>query len=259
MVDLFYVNGCSHTAGAEMEHVNSSATEYDKYHCFSGHLHRRHFKEAEYINEAYSGNSNDVVALTTINTLLTKLKQGIDPKNMFVIIGFTDPIRYQFDTDIPNMIGGASRDTIRIFPLADKNKIVMPHYDELTNGLKYLGCNDSQLYKLFIHDYLPLYYFLENNNISYLFFHAVWSFFKRRVPTYYNELYENYFNNDKFLFKAKSDKDNPEDWRSTSLIEILKDKGYDGIVDGRKNHYLEDGHIEWANILEVEMRNRNII
>ena len=101
MVDLFYVNGCSHTAGAEMEHVGSSATEYDKYHCFSGHLHRRHFKEAEYINEAYAGNSNDIIALTTINTLLTKLKQGIDPKNMFVIIGFTDPIRYQFDKDIP--------------------------------------------------------------------------------------------------------------------------------------------------------------
>ena len=52
MAKIFYVNGCSHTAGAEMEYVKSKGTEYDKQHSYAKNIHDNLFSDYEYINHA---------------------------------------------------------------------------------------------------------------------------------------------------------------------------------------------------------------
>ena len=58
-----FINGCSHTAGSEIEGSALGDTEYNREHCFGAQLARR--LGVDYTNNALPGGSNDYIFRTT--------------------------------------------------------------------------------------------------------------------------------------------------------------------------------------------------
>ena len=243
MAKIFYVNGCSHTAGAEMEYVKSKGTEYDKQHSYAKHIHNNLFSDYEYINHAYSGNSNESMALDTINSL-SQMLEHTPASDMFVMLGLTDPNRYHFDVP-PNW--QIYRNRIRFFTGLDINPDYryncatdFPYAKELWTGINAMASNFEQEYRVFAKDYSLLVNFLESNNLQYRMIQTLHCHDPKFVPEQYNKIYEHYFNNSHVV--------NKKGWNNT-MFEWLKDKGYSNSIDGRTGHYREDAHIAWADYL----------
>lgn len=238
MPKIFYVNGCSHTAGAEMEYVKSKGTDYDKQHSYAKHIHSRLFSDSEYINEAYSGNSNESMALDTINSL-SNILEHTPASDIFVFIGLTDPNRYHFD--VPKD-WDLYLDRIRFFtglnidiPFNCPHEF--PFAKDLWTGINAIATTQEQEYRVLAKDYSLLVNFLESKNIDYRMIHVLWTYSKKSIPPRYNKILEHYFNNPKIL--------NKQDWSAT-MFEWMKNQGYKNDEQGRTGHFREDAHKAWA-------------
>ena len=252
---IFYVNGCSHTAGSEMEAIKSKGSDYDKQHCYAKYIHSEFFPDSMYINEAYSGKSNETIALETINSCLGLLENSYmngpyKSEDIFVLIGLTDPNRYQFD--VPSSYG-VWKDTIRFFvgrenidPAYRSDTKHVPYTTDLWRGLNAIAHTEEQEYRNFAKDYISLVNFLELYNIDYRLVQVLWSYEQKFAPVRSKKIFEHYFKNDKVV--------NKEPWADNMTMFLwLENQGFDPNMDGRNSHFREDAHKAWAEFL-IEKR-----
>lgn len=95
MTKILYANGDSFVAGMEcLGHGNRSPE--NKEYAFPKHLAVALGSE-QYINNAYSGATNDFIFRQTIFDLQELEQQGTDPADVFVIVGFTSLHRIELD------------------------------------------------------------------------------------------------------------------------------------------------------------------
>ena len=71
MKRILYVNGCSHSCGAEISYAGSMRESKDLELYWAGQMAKR-FNLIHY-NDATSGTGNDAIVSTTIDSLLTLL------------------------------------------------------------------------------------------------------------------------------------------------------------------------------------------
>jgi hypothetical protein len=104
-MDFLYANGDSFVFG--MECINDfSKDEQNKEHAFPKHI-ADGLGCSTYINNAYNGATNEFIFRNTIFDLLELEKQGIDPSDVFVLVGWTSLHRTEISGDpwynkIPN-------------------------------------------------------------------------------------------------------------------------------------------------------------
>jgi len=95
MTKILYANGDSFVAGMECLGDGDRSPE-NKELAFPKHLAVALGSE-KYINNAYSGATNDFIFRQTILDLQELEKQGTDPADVFVVIGFTSLYRIEVD------------------------------------------------------------------------------------------------------------------------------------------------------------------
>lgn len=241
MLKVLYVNGCSHSCGAEMSKPNHYRLQYDLDNSFGGVIARRH--GLIHHNDACPGGSNNVMQTTTVQSIM-KLLQTYDPSEIFVIIGWTGYDRselvyngsyYKF---IPN--------TMLDWPL---------HVRDWYRAWVLCTDKDSSTNNMLL-QYTMLASFLKYHKIKYYFFNSIIS---AEVPT--NNFLHGILNNEPNQLAVEMlrndqnflDPFNPE----MTFWHILKAKGYDGHKDGRWGHFTEDAHLDWANFLTLRIEDIN--
>lgn len=95
MTKILYANGDSFIAGMEcLGHGDRS--QENKEYAFPKHLAVA-LKSKQYINNAYSGATNDFIFTRTIFDLQEFEQKGTDPADVFVLVGFTSLHRIELD------------------------------------------------------------------------------------------------------------------------------------------------------------------
>jgi len=92
---ILYSNGDSFVAGMECL-GDRDRTEENKQHAFPQHIATALECET-YINNAYNGATNNFIFNNTIFDLLELERQGHDPRDVFVVVGFTALYRSEID------------------------------------------------------------------------------------------------------------------------------------------------------------------
>jgi len=95
MTKILYANGDSFVAGMECLGDGDRSPENKEY-AFPKHLAVALGSE-QYINNAYSGATNDFIFRQTIFDLQELEKKGTDPAEVFVLVGFTSLHRIELD------------------------------------------------------------------------------------------------------------------------------------------------------------------
>lgn len=245
MKSILYVNGCSHSCGAEISYVGSMREPKDLETCWAGQLADRF--NLIHLNDAVSGNSNETILSTSINSIL-KLLEEHDPREIMVIIGWSsfertdfiyDGVRYRF---VP---GCQELDYFKNWP-----KVVKKAFDNWIISTD--PYNESM--NSFSLTYYAMRNFLKLHQLDYYFFNAVNHVHMPAI----NLLHEltNYIPNHKLFNLMQFDNNylNPFD-KESCYYQYMKAR-YDGHVDGRNHHFLADAQTEWANILQEKIKNK---
>jgi hypothetical protein len=233
MIKVLYVNGCSHSAGAEMSKPGFYRQPYDLENSFGGVLARRH--GLAYQNDACPGGSNNLIQTTTVQSIL-KLLETYDPSEIFVVIGWTgyDRSELVYNNKLYKFI---------------PNSTILDCPTNITEWYRaWVMCtnNDSSMNN-FLLQYGLIATFLKQHGIKYYFFNSI-------IPAYIpknNYLHEvldnkpnthliNMMENDPYFLEPFNGE--------MTFFHILK-QTYDGTKDGRWYHFTEDAHIAWANFL----------
>jgi len=90
---ILYANGCSYMCGSEIEGYRIFESEYNLRWCFAGQIANKY--GLEYFNEAQPGSSNDRIVRTTMLWISDSLRSGIKSEDIFCIIGWTNPQRFE--------------------------------------------------------------------------------------------------------------------------------------------------------------------
>ncbi|MFG2440937.1 DUF6071 family protein [Streptomyces sp. NPDC048508] len=126
MIDTIYANGCSFTAGSELEHENQeliSPVDIDTFRrerswpkCLGDRI-----GAVSVVNEARGGGSNVRAVRMTYDFVARYLSKGKDASRLLVLIGITDLVRNEFRTEQgawellkPNLAARSTKDrTVR--------------------------------------------------------------------------------------------------------------------------------------------------
>lgn len=92
--NLLFINGCSHSAGSEIEGSGIGEGKYNRENCFGAQLAKK--LNVSKINLAHPGGSNDYIANST---LLWCLKNQEQAKKTFFLIHWTSAERTDFYTN----------------------------------------------------------------------------------------------------------------------------------------------------------------
>ncbi len=233
MIKALYVNGCSHSAGAEMSKPGFYRQQYDLDNSFGGVLARRH--GLVHYNDACPGGSNNLIQSTTIQSIL-KLLETYDPSEIFVIIGWTgyDRSEVVYNKSLYKFIPNTNI-------LGWPNKI-----NESYRSWVMCTDNDSSMNN-FLLQYGLVATFLKYHKIKYYFFNSIISAY---IPQH-NFLHEVLDNkpNTHLIEMMKNDPYFLEPFNGEmTFFHILK-QTYNGTKDGRWHHFTEDAHLAWANFL----------
>lgn len=252
---ILYVNGCSHTAGAELVGAgqidNSSNPRWDNREIsWSGQLHKSHFSSWQYMNNAYSGSNNESIALNTINDCEQLMSGG--EKDIRVLIGWTYPGRYQFE--IPDDLK-CYKHKAKFFIGHSMSKDLesIPYTKQLWEGLNSIH-NILEDEKTFIRDYTLLANYLKSKNLKYCMIHFVWHPPNRLldgVPQTvwltdrYIHLY-NLYDQDQSVIHCDTNSKTAEGW--------MNQNNYLDNIDGRVGHYTVDAHRDFASSISEEVK-----
>lgn len=239
---LLIANGCSHTAGAEIESKQQGS-------CFNKAwpFHLAHLFNYNSINLSQSGASSKRVLRTTFEFLLKEISQpAFDPRNYFCVIAWPGLFR----TEIKN--GGYDNSWQ---PLVVGN-------DEQYK--KQLDHNSYAYYKAwtvfadpysqtisYYHDILLLQYFLIANKIKYLF----WSASAATPYTFeYLDLYKSQIYNKRYPYLMD---------RSFSFTQLCHDNNQKisefSRLSGFNSHYDENAHKWFADYLYNYIQKNNLL
>jgi hypothetical protein len=92
--DLLFINGCSHSAGSEIEAGGIGEGAFNRENCFGGQLAKQ--LNVKKINLSQPGGSNDYIANSTMLWCLTNAEKV---KNTFFLIHWTSAERTDFFVD----------------------------------------------------------------------------------------------------------------------------------------------------------------
>jgi hypothetical protein len=245
MKSILYVNGCSHSCGAEISYVGSSREPKDLDLSWAGQLANR-FNLLHY-NDAIPGNTNTGIVSTTIDSLL-RLLDNHDPAEIMVIIGWSsferidfiyDNIRYKF---VPGV------QTLSYFK--EWPKVVRRAFDSwIVSSDPY-----NDVMNKFSLDYYNMVNFLKNHNLDYYFFNAISSV---RVPSnnLLHELHDNRPNLKLFDF-IKNDVNYLDPCNQDMTYYHYLKARYDGHIDNRNHHFLQDAQQAWCTILTERIKGK---
>ena len=179
-------------------------------------------------NNSVSGSSNDGI----VRRLLKKVPELLntyEPKDLFVIIGWSSPERKDFYYDYD---GKKYWETFHPFAITDPQQLSQKPEDQqefYKSYIKYYW-NEGEYFSRYMHNNLYLHYFLKSNNIDHLFFDA---FYQTESGHYHTE-------------QMRKDGIKTEN----KFIEITKDFYKDISF---KNFILEDKHFSKDNSHPNEM------
>lgn len=236
MKKVLYVNGCSHSCGAEMLRIWSCREQYDLDNSFGGIIANR-FNLIHY-NDALSGACNRYIVSNTIKSILNLLKE-YKSSEIFVLIGWTgiERIPVIFENQLYQFVAGITDNTVSCWP-----KTVQESFQNWILTSDWEDCANK-----FILDYFTLRNFLLIYGIDYCFFNAVHAIGmpKKNLlhKTSNHSIDENLFeimrNDKRYLDNNNND---------MSYTQYLRKK-YDPFEEGRTYHFREDAHREWADFL----------
>lgn len=252
-----YVNGCSWTAGSELEHEIElfepwAETQYAKgisrddfglpefynMHNWPSFLGRK--LNATVINDALGGGSNQRMIRTTLNYInsLTDKEQS----DLVVVLGWTSAERSEIFIDEPIIRGWHRFNMTQPFGdflfnwqkdiAVEKVKSIekmQEHY--LAAGLSLFGCVETYLQQQFLMKNT-----LENLGIRYLFFQS--------VPAWWDDwMNVNVYEELGSLLKETEHKNNIGIYFNDAMQTVCNIKGF---KHGPAIHVLRDGHKYWA-------------
>jgi hypothetical protein len=238
MKKLLYVNGCSHSCGAEISYPDSHRTPDDLKGSWGGQLASR-FNLIHY-NDAIAGQDNHSIMSSTIHSVLNLLDQ-YNANEILVIIGWTgferDHFIYQ-DKKYRFVPGCQDRPFFKQWP-----DVVQNAFHNYILGID-LKSNTNNKFSLI---YYSLVNFLKLHNVDYYFFNALHAV---QYPAK-NLLHETSNDNPtiKIFDQIQSDSNylEPLNWDLT-YYAYMKSR-FDGHIDGRNHHFLASDQTTWANIL----------
>lgn len=236
MKKILYVNGCSHSCGAEISYKNSHRTQYDLDNCFGGVIAKR-FNLIHY-NDALSGASNKYIVSNTIRSILELLKE-YQANEIFVIIAWTgmERIPFIFEDQLYNFTASVPDEILENWP----NQVQINY----RNWVSISNINESS--NSFSLDYFILRNFFLQVGIDYCFFNAI------HLPRFPEKntlhmLKNNVSDHNLFEIMKNDKRYLGVDKHEMSYTSYLK-KRYDPFEGGRNYHFREAAHAEWAKLL----------
>lgn len=244
---ILLANGCSHTAGAELDIKNTDFC-YEK----AWPKHLAYLMNKHSINLARSGSSNDRILRTTIEWLSKYLTSGKKVEHLFVVIMWSGAHRTEIATDnkydeayfhngwMPLVVGN---DEMYKKNLTSVQYLYYKSWTTL-NCIRYSYTN-------FLLNVISLQSFLKTHKIKYFFWNSSTSvrYYPEELTTFYNLIDVNrfpYVKNEDYNFSELANK---HDYK-------LSDISANGEF---KSHYDEESQIHWANYMYEQITSRKLL
>ena len=239
---ILIANGCSHTAGAEIEYSGQNKC-YEKAWPFL--LSKK--LECEHVNLSTSGASCDRVVRTTLKHLhIAKMSNNYDPSNLFFIIMWPGIWRTEMFQIYPNEPGFFDGGWMPMVVGNDNN------YQKQASELGYMNFKSWVSRSTEVSESINFYknmLFLQNlfhvNKIKYLFLNAVVTLPSPKMKAFTDEVYiKRYFG-----------------FNNTDLCyaNILEEKGFRWGPNSAYAHYGEDAHEWFADFLKSYITKNNLL
>jgi hypothetical protein len=164
MNKVLYVNGCSHSCGAEISWRNSLRQTQDLELSWAGQLAKKYNRK--HVNSAYSGQCNNSILSTTMYDLPTLLNRHTSDE-IFVIIGWTsfDRTYYIYEDKKFMFVPGIHETDAYKNEWPRSVKIAFEHWVS--------GSNHNDNLNKFSLIYESMTNLLKINNIKYYYFNAI--------------------------------------------------------------------------------------
>jgi hypothetical protein len=188
MIKTLYINGCSHTAGVELDSWEKGGPSWPKdgtiqdipQHCYNdswANTMGRNLNVETIINNSIPGSSNDHILQSTIDFV----QRQKNKKELFVLIGWTGSDRLFLESDepgdnkflnhymfIPGLLGAKKSESVT--PMKDKHEVM---YKELLRT--HWGSWTEIQYRTIL-QHFTLQSFLQKHNIKHLFINMLFDF-----------------------------------------------------------------------------------
>lgn len=245
MKKILYVNGCSHACGAEISCVGSQRHPQDLEKSWAGKLASKY--QLIHYNDALSGQGNESIYSNSVNSIL-QLLDTYSPEEIFVIIGWSGFERTTF-------IYGNFRYN---FCPGTEHLVFYPKWPQVVRDAFENWIISVDFKNVIMNKTAMLYFsmkqFLEINKIEYYFINTVHSY----VMPEQDLILQLNLNriNDKLFNILKSDVNYLEPFNNKMAFYQYMKERYNGHIDGRNHHFLEDAQEEWANLIDGKIGNK---
>lgn len=241
-MSLLIANGCSHTAGAEIEYEMQGE-------CYNRAWPKKLSDSIGYkknINLSISGASDDRVSRTTIECIgKLKLNSGFDPSKLFVVISWPGLYRTETFKIENNERGFWDKGWM---PMVAGNDETYKQQCSRSSYIFYkawlMRLNPTQETIKFYSNVLLLQNFLIANKIKYLFWHAC-----SNVPSEHESFY-NEINHTRFPFIEE---------KEYSYTNMLHTHGFKHSEYAKFGHYGEDAQSWFADFLHKYINKNNLL
>ena len=258
---IIYCDGDSWTAGDildpklknNLKYVNDSRNdEYRLPRVWPGML------DYKSINKSEAGSSNDAIVRRVYRNVLSLLKKH-DPKDLFVIVGWSSPERKDFyyrgkshnswDTLYPAQV---EQDFSYDKDLKEFYRIYLEKF-----------WNEEEYLERYIQQNLSLHHFLVNKNIKHLFFDTFYEAKSTVIDRMWKSIdlekkIEEWYRHDEYFIHYKDEftKLREEVFVEFSMKDFLLNtyRGRDTMFDGQ--HPNEKGHRHWAVVINKLIKDR---
>ena len=244
---ILLANGCSHTAGAELDEKN---TDYCYEKAWPAELSNLLGKTS--INLARSGASNNRILRTTINWISKYIAAGKKVEHLFVVIMWSGAFRTEIATDnkydesyfhngwMPLVVGNDE------YYRKNLTKMEYLYYKSWTS----LNCVRYS-YTNYLLNVISLQSFLKTHKIKYLFWNS--SLAVKKYPEELNNFY-NLIDVNRFPYVRN------EDYNFSELASKYNYKLSDISANGNfRSHFDEQSQIHWANYMYEQITSRKLL
>ena len=242
MSKIIYCNGCSWTWGDDLENPQQER--------FSTLLGEK--TKFSIINEAKNEGSNYRIVRTTINYLLTNRDKWED---IIVILGFTDPSRYEFFNEDTKEFDCFNIHKVYNEPHTKRGVVAKNYFSHLYS--------DELSYETYLNQIIYLQSFLQLHNIKYFFFRAFGYHTFNIVTDHSNRIYNDRVdleNSGSIVDFGDSLKQEISVNNFPSMFEF--DKTYQGIINRKVNslhHPNKEEHKTFADYLHNTLNKLNYL
>lgn len=238
MHKILYVNGCSHSCGAEITHSGSCRLSEDLRLSWAGKLSDA--LSMQHHNDAASGQDNLTIFSNTVHSILNLLDKH-DSSNIKVVIGWTAPEREYFIYKNSLWILNPGMDNTEWFRTAPK-EVKETFYNYITR----IDHNDSM--NKFALQYYNMVNFLKKHNIEYYFFNAISRVFEPSSNIVHSRV-NNGKTTKKLFDMIRQDSNYLDPYNHDMTYFHYMSERYDSKIDGRNHHFTADAQTAWTELL----------